>query len=169
MIRNLPWVQDGIAREGWEDDTVSALVEIARRLPMTFQALIGRTWIQDGPTSEEWSMLTAFAGVPLDNNVEAALLVGMPFLDAVDRADARLIRALLGTASHLARRRWGHHRPAGSGERYHRHPAFNGCALGARPVRPGGRRAVQRAALDRGRPPAWRGSSILDALGQCPA
>ena len=97
MIRNLPWVQDGIAREGWEDDTVSALVEIARRLPMTFQALIGRTWIQDGPTSEEWSMLTAFAGVPLDNNVEAALLVGMPFLDAVDRADARLIRALLGT------------------------------------------------------------------------
>ena len=97
MIRSLPWVQDGIEREGWEDDTVSALVGTVRGVPMTFQALMGWAWMQDEPTSEEWSMLTAFAHVPPDNDAELAVLAGMPFLDAVDRADARLIRVLLGT------------------------------------------------------------------------
>ena len=96
-IRSLPWVRDGITREEWEDDTVNALVEIARRLPRTSQAILKRAWAQDGPTSEEWSMLTAFSQVPSSNDEEAALLVEMPFLDSIDRADARLIRALLGT------------------------------------------------------------------------
>ena len=95
-IRSLPWVQDGVTREAWEDDTVFALVETAFRRPRTFQALLERAWVRDGVTSAEWSMLTAFAQVPSDNDTEVAVLAGMPFLDTIDRADARLIRVLFG-------------------------------------------------------------------------
>ncbi len=93
-MRSLPWVQDGVMHEGWEDEAVAALVAIAQRLPLTFQSLLGRAWMRDGITSEEWSMLTAFSAVPSSNDEEVALLLGMPFLDSVDRADARLIRVL---------------------------------------------------------------------------
>ena len=99
-IRSLSWVQDGVTREGWEDDTVRALVEAAYRRPGTFRALLERSWMHDGITSEEWSMLTAFTQAPPDNDAEAAVLVGMPFLDVVDRTDARLIRVMLEPLPH---------------------------------------------------------------------
>ncbi len=95
-IRRLSWVEDGVTHEGLgEDETVIDLVEIALALPRVFQGLTARTWVHDELGRAERQMLNNLSNVSQVNDEEVAPLLGMPFLDAVDRTDARLVSKLL--------------------------------------------------------------------------
>ncbi len=96
-IRRLPWVRDGVELGGWatEEGRVIELVEIALDLPQSFQALTERAWMQDGITSPERWVLTQLSRATSSIDEEVAHLVSMPFLDAVGRTDAALVRTLL--------------------------------------------------------------------------
>ncbi len=95
-IRRLPWVRDGVEIGGRsEDRRVIQLVEIALDLPQSFRALTERAWVQDGIWGREGDVLIDVAGAISSTDEEVAHLIGMPFLDAVDRTDAELVGKLL--------------------------------------------------------------------------
>lgn len=97
-IRESPWVRDGITREPWgEASKVIELVQVALRLPRTFEALLGWEWARDGIDGLEESIVNEFSLVTSTpfNDEEVAPLIGMPFLEELDRTDLWLVRMLL--------------------------------------------------------------------------
>lgn len=102
-IRNLPWVKDGLTHGAWgETQTVINLVQTALAFPVSFGALPWQTWLRDGITRPEYLVINSILLVPalpsLDEEIRQ--LVVMPFLQAVDETDARLVRVLAETLDH---------------------------------------------------------------------
>ena len=86
-IQRLPWTQA-------HDEALLDLIRIALNLPLSFQALMARTWVQDGITSPEREVLNGVSNRSWHSDEQAAALVGMPFLDVVDETDRTLVRAI---------------------------------------------------------------------------
>lgn len=79
-IRALPWAQA-------HGEALLDLIQIALNLSLSFQALMERKWVQDGITSPERRVFNGVSNLPWHSDEQAALLVGMPFLDVVDQTD----------------------------------------------------------------------------------
>ena len=96
-LRSMPWVQDGITAV----DAVSAytLQSLALSHRTTFQALVRKSWFQDGLSEDEHIVIQRLLSMNRENFTrrdEAAVLriIEMPFLDAVDGADVAALEAL---------------------------------------------------------------------------
>ena len=168
-IRRLPWVRDGAVIGGRsEEGRVIQLVEIALDLPQSFRALTERAWVQDGIWGREGDVLIDLAGAISSTDEEVAHLIGMPFLDAVDRTDADLVGNLLNGL-----RRQPHFvtqtaaRPELEGGITDAQRATV-ALLTLETVRSGGYERAARAPLALGWAPACRGGRVLDTLVYSP-
>ena len=97
VIWELPWVRDGIAAS--ETSDALALQELALNSEQVFQVLAQKSWIQDGLSRDEQSViwdLRYIAGKDNSRRDEASALkiIAMPFLEAVDGADAAAVDSL---------------------------------------------------------------------------
>ena len=97
-IKALPWVQDGITYtpesddsllhrnfEEYENESVLALAEMARRSSESFWALLDKSWVRDGYTSSEYQVLSELFGLASRDDETTARLLGMPFLESFDK------------------------------------------------------------------------------------
>ena len=97
-IKALPWVQDGITYtpesddsllhrnfEEYENESVLALAEMARRSSESFWALLDKSWVRDGYTSSEYQVLSELFELASRDDETTARLLGMPFLESFDK------------------------------------------------------------------------------------
>ena len=96
-FRALPWVLDGLDKS--EQSPAFVLLELARESPRVFKALANRPWLQDGLSPDEMTIvwnLTSISGTSYAKRDEAAALriIGMPFMESVDRTDAAVMELL---------------------------------------------------------------------------
>ena len=97
-IKALPWVQDGITYtpesddsllhrnfEEYENESVLALAEMARRSSESFWALLDKSWVRDGYTSSEYQVLSELFELASRDDETTARLLGMPFLESFEK------------------------------------------------------------------------------------
>ena len=94
-IRDLSWVQDGIAAS--EQYDVLALQISALESNQIFPAMMRKAWVHDGLTQDELSVIWLLIGLAShgDGDKAAAMqILEMPFLEVVDGVDAAAVSAL---------------------------------------------------------------------------
>ena len=97
-IDSLPWVNDDVG--AGETDALLAFMNLAitSESDSLTQAVLAKSWVQDGLNSNELHtvrQLTSLAkGSDGQSGTPADKIINMPFLDAVDAADAAAIEAL---------------------------------------------------------------------------
>ena len=97
VIWELPWVRDGIAASETSDGL--ALQELALNSEQVFQVLARKSWIQDGLSRDEQTVIRnlrsiAEKGSSRRDEASALKIIAMPFLEAVDGADAAAVDSL---------------------------------------------------------------------------
>ncbi len=99
-LERLDWLRDGIGPA--ERDAILALVDAAIDADALFPALVARTWVQDGLSSDEQQavdLLSTMASTPAagTGGADAATslrLVDMPFLEEIEPLDVAALSAL---------------------------------------------------------------------------
>ena len=105
-IEALPWVQDGV--DGREDETVHDnyhptehereavlhLVEIGMKSPQVLITLLGKSWVLDSNSSEEYSAFSEINELAAWEPDSTLQLVGMPFLETFEKGDYDILRNL---------------------------------------------------------------------------
>ena len=96
-LGELPWVQDGLAPG--EEDAAAMLIAMAEESKRVFEAAIGKPWLRDGMTEDEFSVclsLRMMSGKSSERREEARALalLEMPFLESVDAVDAAAVETL---------------------------------------------------------------------------
>lgn len=97
VIDSLNWVSDGVS--DFEEDAWVSLREVAQGSRRVFDAVMSKSWVQDGLTADEASVLRDIARLSSERFVkraepEAFKILGMPFLESVDGVDAAAMDSL---------------------------------------------------------------------------
>ena len=88
-IESLGWVADGIRESRREQSAVVDLLSLVRHGSGDFlQALTTTPWLQDDLTLNELFVLRQLISIAYDNGPAAVRLLGMPFLERIERLDS---------------------------------------------------------------------------------
>ena len=113
-MKELPWIQDGIASEATggssiEPDTIAALQDMAVEFPQVFWAVMGRPWMQETEENVRVQVI-GYIVTPIWGRVQivkfikyiaqvdeaaAAQIAEAPFLESIDADDERTLQTLL--------------------------------------------------------------------------
>ena len=102
ILRNDPAVVEGLLESSWLADGVSgseswafggfgSLYEIDRS---SLSTLITKPWFKDGLTNEEFMLVGNLGTIAYRSQTDALAIMGMPFLETFEPADALAVRAL---------------------------------------------------------------------------
>ena len=97
VVESLPWVQDGLVVS--EQDAVFRLRELGLGSLTVLQAVVDKSWLQDGPNSDEVSVVSWLVGMSSRNfahssEATALQIVDMPFLNTISPADTAVMHSL---------------------------------------------------------------------------
>ena len=91
-ITALPWVADGIDEA--EQESVQELLYLATFYEATFGALVDKPWVADGFDESEATVVQNLRWAARQDEAASLRIVGMPFLETVEPADAAAMRSL---------------------------------------------------------------------------
>ena len=91
-ITAFPWVSDGIDED--EQASVQGLVQLATFYESAFGALTDTSWVEDGLDESEATVVQNLRWTARGDEAAAVRILGMPFLETVEPADAAAIRSL---------------------------------------------------------------------------
>ena len=107
---NMLWVQDGITYSNpgkeyghIEQEMVVQLFSMALYHRQVFWDLVHKPWMQDALTEPESQAITRLSAIANPDEAAALQIIGMPFLDSMDRGDSTILenlRALEGEGLH---------------------------------------------------------------------
>ena len=85
-VKILPWVADGV--DPSEGNAVVALQELGLDSSETFNAVVTKSWVTDGLSRPELTVIQRLTRIASRDDALGVRLLQMPFLDAIDVADA---------------------------------------------------------------------------------
>ena len=93
LFRELPWVDDGLVES--ERRAAEALLNIGLQWGDVFLGLMEKPWLAEGMTNDKETVIAYLLGVAAGGfSSSAAEIIGMPFLDSVQAADALAVWSL---------------------------------------------------------------------------
>ena len=91
-ITALPWVADGIDEA--EQESVQELLYLVTFYEATFGALVDKPWVADGFDESEATVVQNLRWAARQDEAASLRIVGMPFLETVEPADAAAMEVL---------------------------------------------------------------------------
>ena len=95
-ISNLPWVSDGITRE--ERDAAETIIYLAAAEKELFDELMSKAWLNGARINELERIVLGLEVIAAADSEEAQTLAAMPFLEALQPADALAVESLANLA-----------------------------------------------------------------------
>ena len=97
-MENMLWVQDGITYfdsgevyQEFEQEMVFQLFFLALDHRQVFWDLVHKPWMQDDLTGPETQAITILSAIANADEAAALQIIGMPFLDSMDREDSTIL------------------------------------------------------------------------------
>lgn len=91
-IRTLQWVKDGMTVE--EQKAVIQLLYIASECPLNAWELTHKAWMQNDLSASENQAIVLLASIVHIDEISAEQVVGMPFLESIERNDIEVLETL---------------------------------------------------------------------------